>query len=138
LPPLARDATHMGVVMLAFDPLISAIDPSVDLFKSPKVRPVLEEFRQMLEEANMAGFGIMHFNKMSDGDSLSKIANARAFVEVARAAFIVAEDKQSEESGIVVVSQPRNNLGRTDLPSMAYRRIGVDVSTTDGRRTSVG
>lgn len=138
LPFLVNAAVEHGVVMVAVDPLISAIDSDVDLFKSPKVRPVLEAFRKTLEDANIAGFGIVHFNKVAEGDSMSKIANARAVVEVARAAIVLAEDKESDEPGTVIVSQPRNNLGRTDLPNMAFRKVGVDFTADDGGTSSVG
>lgn len=138
LPFLANMAVDAGVVMVAIDPLISAIDSGVDLFKSHKVRPVLERFRASLEKADIAGLGIVHFNKMSEGDSLSKIANSRAIVEVSRAALVLAEDNQAEDAGTIIVSQPRNNLGRTDLPNMAFMKMGVDFDADDGGTSSVG
>lgn len=138
LPFIANMAVEAGVVMVAIDPLISAIDSGVDLFKSHKVRPVLEKFRASLERAGVVGLGIVHFNKMSDGDSLSKIANSRAIVEVSRAALVLAEDNQAEDAGTIIVSQPRNNLGRTDLPNMAFMKVGVDFDADDGGTSSVG
>lgn len=137
LPLIANIAqSESDVVMLALDPLMSTIDGTVDLYKSPQVRPVLEAFRNALERANIAGLGIVHFNKTSDGDVLSKIANSRAIVEVARAALVVAEDK--EAPGTMIMSQPRNNLGRTDLPNLAFEKIGVDFTAHDGGTSSQG
>ena len=138
LPLLARKAQRNGEVLMVLNPLISAFSARVDVFKSPEIREILEEFRTVLERAGIAAIGIMHFNKTSGNDALFRIANARAFVEVSRAAFIIAEDRAAEESGVMILSQPRNNLGRTDLPSMAFRKVGEDRDMDDGRVQNVG
>lgn len=130
---------NKDIVMLVLDPLMSTIESSIDIYKSPKVRPVLEAFRDSLERANIAGVGIVHFNKSSDGDILTKIANSRAIVEVSRAVLAVAEDRDpTAERGTVVVSQPRNNRGRTDLDDLAFIKTGVEFTADDGRTSSVG
>lgn len=140
LPRVAQMARRAGVVLLALDPLMSTLSPDIDLYKSPKVRPVLEEFRATLDQADITGLGIVHFNKMANGDALTKIANSRAIVEVSRAALVLGEDPDAEngEKGIIIVSQPRNNLGRTDLPNLAFIKEGCDFKAHDGGEASVG
>lgn len=133
-------STQAGVVMLALDPMMSTLASDIDLYKSPKVRPVLEDFRAALEKANISCFGIVHFNKAAEGDSLTKIANSRAIVEVSRAALVLGEDKdpEGEEKGVIILSQPRNNLGRTDLPNMAFIKEGAEFKAHDGGVSHVG
>lgn len=140
LPELARMARKERVVMLALDPLMSALAADIDIYKSARVRPVLEDFRKSLERANISCFGLVHFNKMAEGDALTKIAGGRAVVEVSRAAFVLAEDKETEtgDDSVIIVSQPRNNLGRTDLPNLAFVKEGVDFTADDGGESSVG
>lgn len=140
LPRIGQMAIKSGVVMLALDPMMSALSSDIDLYKSPKVRPVLEAFRASLDKADVSCFGIVHFNKTAEGDSLTKIANSRAIVEVARAAIVLGEDKdpEGEDKGVIIVSQPRNNLGRTDLPNLAFVKEGRDFTADDGRVTNVG
>lgn len=140
LPEIARMARRAGVVMLALDPLMSTLAADIDIYKSARVRPVLEDFRRSLERANISCFGLVHFNKMADGDALTKIAGGRAVVEVSRAALVLAEDKEAEtgDESVIIVSQPRNNLGRTDLENLAFVKEGHDFFADDGGQSSVG
>jgi hypothetical protein len=130
-------AKEAGVVLLILDPLLSVMDAQVDTYKSTDVRRVLEKFRYELECANIAAIGIMHFNKTQGTDMLSKISGSRAFSEVARAAIGVARDEAAEED-IRVMSQPRNNLGRTDLPNLAYEIRSVNLPAKGGRTANTG
>jgi hypothetical protein len=140
LPSIVQMARQAGVVMLVLDPLMSTLAAEIDIYKSSKVRPVMEEFRTRLERADIACFGIVHFNKMAEGDALTKIAGGRGIVEVSRAALILAEDKSTDpgSEGVIIVSQPRNNLGRTDLPNLAFIKEGKDIITDDGHDANVG
>jgi AAA domain-containing protein len=140
LPRISQMVRKAEVVMLALDPLMSTLASDIDVYKSSKVRPVLEDFRAKLERANIACFGIVHFNKMAEGDSLTKIAGGRAVVEVSRAAIVLGEDKDAdaENKGAIIMSQPRNNLGRTDLPNLAFVKEGELFKADDRGRSHVG
>jgi hypothetical protein len=79
---------------------------------------------------------LAHFNKTVDTDVLSKIPGARAWAEVARAAFGLAEDRDTEDEDEpvrrYVASQIKNNLGRLDLPHISYRIEETVIDTEDG------
>jgi hypothetical protein len=70
---------------------------------------------------------------------LSKIPGARAWAEVARAAFGLAEDRDADTDDDggepvrrYVASQIKNNLGRLDLPHISYRIEETVIDTEDG------
>ena len=62
-------------------------------------------------------------------DASSLITASGAFKDVARFIFAFARD---DEDGTQVITQTKNSLGRSDLPSLAYRIITATVPTGKG------
>jgi hypothetical protein len=131
---IAEACIDAGAGALMLDPIISLIDDRLSVNQSHELRQALEPLRRAAERAEVIVSALAHFNKTTDTDTLSKIPGARAWAEVARAAIAIAEDR---EAGHNVASQIKNNLGRLDLPHLAYRIEAVDIDTDDGP-TSVG
>ncbi len=73
--------------------------------------------------------GIAHFNKSIGTDASSLITASGAFKDVARFIFAFAADA---ENGTQVITQTKNSLGYSDLPSLAYRIIEATVPTAKG------
>jgi hypothetical protein len=73
--------------------------------------------------------GLIHVNKGVGGDPLTRIMGSRAFAAVARAVLYVMTDPDNE--AIRLVGQPKNNLGRTDLPTLTFRIDSHVVADTD-------
>jgi hypothetical protein len=116
---LVEAAHEVKAAVLMCDPIISIIDDKINTFKAQELRAALEPLKRAAEEAEMALVGLVHFNKSKDTDVLSMISGSRAWVEVARAVVAVAVDKDADEY-TCVVSQVKNNLGRSDLPHLKY------------------
>lgn len=131
LADLAR-SVHAGAIML--DPIISIIDDGISVNQAGELRRALEPLRRAAGSAGVMVPALAHFNKMVDVDVLSKIPGARAWAEVARAAFGLAEDRDPDDEGprTYVASQIKNNLGRLDLPHLTYRIDEVTIPTDDG------
>lgn len=116
LPTLAVDTR---AVALLCDPMISLVSDNVNTFKAQELRRALEPLKAAAEEAALMVAGLIHFNKVKDTDILSMISGSRAWSEVARAVVAIARDKDAERY-TCVVSQVKNNLGRTDIPHLSY------------------
>jgi hypothetical protein len=69
--------------------------------------------------------GLIHVNKSETTDPLTSLMASRAFVAVARAVLFVMQDP--EDDGARLVGQPKNNLGRTDLPTLRFSVEPVEV-----------
>lgn len=125
-----------GAVALMLDPGLSFLDAGIDSFKGQELRPALEHLRRAAEQSGIAVPMLCHFNKSQGTDVLSKIAGSRAFAEVARAALAVAADVEDEEDGDgreqVVLSQVKNNLGRSRLPNLTFEIHDTAIPTDDG------
>lgn len=128
---IGDEAMTAGAVMVVFDPLLSVIDGEISTNQTRELREALEPLRKHAERARLSVLALMHFNKMQTGDVLTKIAGARGFAEVARAALAIAVDPEAEDY-TVVVSQAKNNLGRMNLSNLAYTIEEFEIPTPEG------
>lgn len=134
---LGAAAAQVDAAALMLDPLLSVFDSTVNVFKGPEVREVLEPLRAMAEQHRLAILGLAHYNKGKYADSNSMIANARAFVEVSRAVLAIARDDDADDY-TCVVTQTKNNLGMLEQPSLTYTIDSVTLETEDGEDTQIG
>jgi hypothetical protein len=129
IPALRERADEEDAAMLLLDPLLSRLSPALDSHKDAEVRQALEPVSRLAADSGMTVLGIIHVNKSGSSDPLSVIMGSRAFVAVARAVLFAMTDPDAEDQ--CLLGQPKNNLGRLDLPTLTYRIEGVKVADTD-------
>jgi hypothetical protein len=134
---LTTAALDVEAAALMCDPVISVLADRINTFKAQELRSALEPLRMAAERAELAVAGLVHFNKGKDTDVLTSVSGSRAWTEVARAVVAIAKDPDADEY-TCVVSQVKNNLGRSDLPHLAYTIGSATVETHDGGETEVG
>ena len=117
------------VALVAIDPLMSAISDTLDTHVNRQVRRALDPLAGLADRTGAIIGGIAHFNKSGGTDASSLITASGAFKDVARFIFAFAKD---DEDGAQVITQTKNSLGRSDLPSLAYRIIEATVETAKG------
>jgi hypothetical protein len=127
---LLEDAVRQyGVALIALDPLMSAISDHLDTHVNRQVRQALDPLARMADRTGCIVAGIAHFNKSTGTDASSLITASGAFKDVARFIFAFAIDDQD---GTQVITQTKNSLGRSNLPSLAYRIVEAAVPTAKG------
>jgi archaellum biogenesis ATPase FlaH len=136
---LTEAARDVNAAALMLDPIVSLIDDAISVNQAGELRRALEPLRAAASECGVMIAALAHFNKSVDTDVLSKIPGARAWAEVARAAFGLAEDRDADTDDDggepvrrYVASQIKNNLGRLDLPHISYRIEETVIDTEDG------
>ena len=131
---LLEDAiTGNDVALVALDPLMSAISDTLDTHVNRQVRQALDPLARLADRTGAVVAGIAHFNKSVSTDASSLITASGAFKDVARFIFAFADD----QDGSKVITQTKNSLGFSNLPSLAYRLINATVPTRKGD-TNVG
>jgi len=126
---LLEEAVHeYKVALICLDPLMSAISDRLDTHVNRQVRQALDPLARMADRTGAILAGIAHFNKSNGSDASSLITASGAFKDVARFIFAFAAD----DDGAQVITQTKNSLGRSNLPSLAYRIIEATVETTKG------
>ncbi len=125
---LTESITENQVALVVIDPLMSTLGAGLDANASRDVRTALEPISAMAERTGAAVVAIAHFNKATGLDSLSRITGSGAFKDVARAVMVFARDGDER-----VFTQPKNSVGRDDLPSLHYEIRQAVVDTPKGK-----
>lgn len=133
---LPRDVTalenavrEVGAALILLDPLMSRLDAKLDTHKDAEVRLALEPIVTIADRCEAAVLGLIHVNKSGSTDPLNLVMGSRAFAAVARSVLFVMTDPEDEATRLL--GTPKNNLGRSDLPTLAFQIEGLHVADTD-------
>jgi hypothetical protein len=132
LHEVEQAAIDKGAALLLLDPLMSRISDRIDPHKDLEVRHALEPLTWVANRTRMTILGIIHLNKTGSVDILDRVMGSKAFAAVARAVCAVVPDPDDETSSRRLFGVPKNNLGRSDLPSIRFTIQGTVVETADG------
>lgn len=128
---LERNAKDVGAAMLLLDPLMSRL-PDLDTHRDAEVRLALEPLVSVADRSNMCVLGLIHHNKSGSTDPLQLVMGSKAFTAVARSVHTVVPDPEDETDTRRLFGSPKNNLGRTDLPTLAFTIGSYAVDTDEG------
>ena len=119
----ARDNIRLVII----DPVTSYLG-KIDSHKNSEVRGVLEPLAEMAARLRVAVICNNHFSK-GNGNANSRIIGSVAFVNQARAAFIVTPDAEDEERLLLMPSKVNITPLRHGL---AYRIGGIMIHDDEG------
>jgi hypothetical protein len=131
LPAVKKAARETDAVLLILDPLISRLDDRLDTHKDAEVRRALEPLVAAADEANLTVLGLIHHNKSGSSDPLQVVMASKAFPAVARSVHTVVPDPDDDSGARRLFGTPKNNLGRSDLPTLGFTIDSYPVETED-------
>jgi hypothetical protein len=117
------------VALVSLDPLMTLVSMELDTHVDRDVRQALEPLSRLADATGCAILANAHFNKGGSADPLMRITGSAAIGQVVRCVLAFGRD---EEAGHCVLSVAKNNLGRMDLPSLAYRVESATIETDEG------
>jgi AAA domain len=132
LHDLEQRAVEVGAVLLLLDPLMSRLSDRLDTHRDAEVRLALEPLAALANRAHLAVLGIIHHNKSGSTDPLQVVMGSRAFTAVARSVHTVILDPDDETGRRRLFGTPKNNLGRSDLPTFSFAIESFAIQTDDG------
>ena len=129
LPELEKKIAELGDVQLVIiDPITSYLG-KVDSHKNAELRSVLEPLGKMAARLHVTVIANTHLSKASGGSANSRVIGSVAFVNHARAAFIVTADP--EDSGKRLFIPSKTNLGKP-RDGLAYRIADTALPGPEG------
>jgi len=128
---LERAAGETDAALLLLDPLMSRLG-DLDTHRDAEVRQALEPLVAIADRTGMAALGVMHHNKSGSADPLQVVMGSRAFTAVARSVHAVVPDPDDESDTRRLFGTPKNNLGRTNLPTLSFTIEGHPINTAEG------
>lgn len=126
---LEQAVIEVQAALILLDPLMSRLDAKLDTHKDAEVRLALEPLVSIANRTGAAILGLIHLNKSLSTDPLTMLMGSRAFAAVARAVLFCMVDP--DDDGGRILGQPKNNLGRTDLPTLTFRIVSAHVADTE-------
>lgn len=126
---LGNVVADSGARLVVLDPLVSVVQANLDTHRDNETRRALEPLARMADDTGAAILGLVHHNK-GKGDAGDRVIGSRAFVATARTVLSVASSQQDEGSRLVAVTKA--NLGRTDLPALAFTVAAHTVTDESG------
>ena len=125
LPELEKKlAEFSDVLLVIIDPITSYLG-KVDSHKNAELRSVLEPLGKMAARQHVTVIANTHLSKASGGSANSRVIGSVAFVNHARAAFIVAADPDDRGKRLFLPS--KTNLGKP-RQGLAYRIADTALS----------
>lgn len=124
-------AKEVDAALLLVDPLVSSFGAALDANKETEVRQVLEPLARFSHETGVTVLGLLHVNKGTSSDPLTRLMGSRAFTGVARSVLVTAQDP--DDPDLFLLGHPKSNLGPRQS-TFAYRIEEVRLS--DGIVTS--
>ena len=128
LSKLESESRKVEAAAILLDPLLSRLDVSLDTHKDAEVRQALEPLVRLADRSGLSVLGLIHVNKSISSDPLTTLMASRAFAAVARAVLFVMVDP--DDPSVRLLGVAKNNLGRTDLPTLSFRIQQVKVRDT--------
>lgn len=129
LPELEKKIEEFGDVLLVIiDPITSYLG-RVDSHKNAELRSVLEPLGKMAARRHVTVIANTHLSKATGGNANSRVIGSVAFVNHARAAFIVTADP--EDSGRRLFLPSKTNLGKP-RHGLAYRIADAALPGPEG------
>ena len=126
LGQLEVSVAEVDAALILLDPLMSRLSASLDTHKDAEVRLALEPLTALADRSAAVVLGLIHVNKSGGADALNMLMGSRAFGAVARSVLFAMTSPDDES--VKLLGQPKNNLGRSDLPTITYRIDGVKVA----------
>lgn len=114
LAELEHAIRERNVRLVVVDPIVAAIDTTLDAHKDQHVRSVLGALRTLAEDVDAAVAGIGHLNKTNSKEAYVRVANSVAFWNAARSVILVTPDGDDDDHRLV--SQMKANWARRRPP----------------------
>ena len=118
LPALEAAIMQLSPALVVIDP-VTAYLGGTDSHKNADVRALLAPLAALAGKYNVAILIVSHLNKSAGASAMSRVTGSGAFVAAARAAWVVAKDKEDPTGGRRLFLPAKNNLGR-DSSGLAY------------------
>lgn len=133
---LAKDMERLGALLAEIgDVALIVIDPitaylgEADSHKNAEIRALLSPLSDLASKHGTAMVCVSHLNKSGGGEALLRVTGSMAFVAAARAAFIVAKDKENETRRLFLPL--KNNIGN-DQTGLAFAVQPAQVTSPAG------
>jgi putative DNA primase/helicase len=124
---------HPNIRVIVIDPISNYLG-GVSMVAEQDVRSVLIPLKKLAERHSVALIFVMHLNKKSELDAISRVGGAMAFIGVARCSWLFARDEPNEDGSIsdrFTMSRIKNNLAAATHGGLAFQIKTKEIPMPD-------
>ena len=124
---------HPEIRLIIIDPISNYLG-DVSMVAEQEARSILIPLKRMAARKMIAVVIVMHLNKKSELDAISRVGGAMAFIGVARCSWMFIRDAAGEDGGIsdsFSMARIKNNLVKASGSGLAYHVEGVKIHIPD-------
>ena len=138
LPRLQDLVEDTGANLIVLDPVVGHLSGNIDSHKDHSVRRALAPLAALAETTGCAILGIMHLNKSSSTDVLTRVAGSVAFGAAARSVLLLHSDPNAVEGASDrLLIHGKTNLGPLAV-AVRLRVEGRTITTVGGEIETSG
>jgi len=111
-----------NIRLVVIDPISNYLG-DVSMVAEQEVRSVLIPLKSLASRKNVAVVLVMHLNKKSELDAISRVSGAMAFIGVARCSWLFVRDEADEDGAVrdsFSMVRIKNNLAKASSGGLAY------------------
>lgn len=134
LPLLDQWLTEHKGRIVVLDPIVAMMPTSLNTHRDQHVRRALAPLAHIANERSAAVIVVMHLNKNSEADALSRLSGSIGFGGAARSVLLFAadpDDPEGENGNRRILAHVKCNVGPRQ-PSIAYRIEPRTLTTPNG------
>ena len=125
---------HPDARLLIIDPISNYLG-DVNMMSDQEVRTILTPIKTLASKYGIAIVTVMHLNKKSEQDAISRVGGAMAFIGVARSSWLFTRDQPSEDgtpSDRFSMSRIKNNLSAATSGGISFQVLVKPVPIDEG------
>jgi putative DNA primase/helicase len=125
----AKLETHPNVRLVVIDPISNYLG-GVSMVAEQETRSILIPLKKIAARHNIAVVVVMHLNKKSELEAISRVGGAMAFTGVARSSWMFIRDAATEDgktSDTFAMARIKNNLVSAKSGGLAYHIETIQI-----------
>ena len=125
----AQLEAHSDIRLIIIDPISNYLG-EVSMIAEQEARSILIPLKRIAARLGIAVVIVMHLNKKSELDAISRVGGAMAFIGVARCSWMFIRDASTEEGEVkdsFTMARIKNNLTKASGSGLAYHIEGRQI-----------
>lgn len=129
---LTVTVNELGVTLVIIDPVVAHLGGRIDSHNDKSVRTALRPLHVLAETTGAAVLGIVHLNKSSGQDALTRVGGSVGFTAAARSVLLLTDDPAEEEgSSRRLLAHAKSNVGAL-APTRRYELRSATIEDPKG------
>jgi putative DNA primase/helicase len=126
--------SNPNIRLIIIDPISNYLGKA-NMVAEQEVRSILMPLKRLAKRKKVSIVLVMHLNKKSDLDAISRVGGAMAFIGVSRCSWMFVRDASTEEGEVkdsFSMARIKNNLAKASAGGLSFHIESREIADADG------